>query len=459
MSIFLILNCELATDSNNNDQTQDSTTTTATSTVTGSVVDFTSGNPIAGALMRFIGGVTEVGTTTDAQGEFTAQIELEESSDISLTVLKEGYQNLTESIFIIKGGTQELPILTMQRDTTITSTGTSGGPASIYLFSQSSSFIGVKESGDIETAELVFEVQDSSGNPIDINHAVTVNFSFGSAPGGGEYLDPASAETNALGRATVTLNSGYVSGAVQIIARFTYRGNTIQSRPVAMAIHGGFPDENHFHVASEKLNYAAYGIVGFSIPFSALVGDKYSNPVRPGTIVYFSTTSGVIGGSAMTGDNGVATVTLLTQPLPNHPTYGPGFYVVTAATANENNDEITTQTVRLSSGFPIITVNPTTINIQNGGSQTFSYTVGDVNGNPLTEGTSITVDAETDGSVDLVGDINIELPDTQSPIFTSFQFTAFDTNADTTNVQPIKIRIATSGENGNLALEIFGTTR
>jgi len=42
-----------------------------------------------------------------------------------------------------------------------------------------------------------------------------------------------------------------------------------------------FPIRDHFAVASEKLNYPAYGLIGYEILFTAFAGDKYSNPVRP----------------------------------------------------------------------------------------------------------------------------------------------------------------------------------
>ena len=84
-----------------------------------------------------------------------------------------------------------------------------------------------------------------------------------------------------------------------------------------IAIYGGFPDPNHYAVASDKLNYPNYGIIGVEIPFTAFVGDKYSNPVRPGTSVYFETTSGIIDGSNTTDNLGRATVTMLTQPFPD----------------------------------------------------------------------------------------------------------------------------------------------
>ncbi len=168
-----------------------------------------------------------------------------------------------------------------------------------------------------------------------------VNFKFGSSPSGGEYLYPASVESNALGRASVTLNTGTIAGVAQVIAEFTVNKIKVRSKPVLIAIHGGFPDPGHFAVAAPKLNYPEYGIIGFEIPFTAFVGDKYTNPVRQGTSVYFEATSGIIEGSNLTDDLGRSTVTLLTQPFPNlnEAGFGPGFFKVTSSTIDENNNK------------------------------------------------------------------------------------------------------------------------
>jgi hypothetical protein len=327
------------------------------------------------------------------------------------------------------------------------------------MVSQSSTFIGVKETGALETAEIIFEVQDSAGISVDLNHAVTVNFSFGSSPGGSEFLFPSSAETNALGRVSVILNTGTIAGVVHIIAEINTGSQTIKSQPVLIAIHGGFPDPGHFHVASDKLNYPAWGIVGYSIPFTAYAGDKYSNPVRPGTIIYFNTTSGIIGGSNFTGEMGTATVTLLTQPFPDHQVDGSGFFEVTAATSDENTNNISISTVRLLSGFPVFSnISPSTVDVPNGGSQTITFILSDINGNPLSEGQSINVSVETEGDVSIAGDIDLNIPDTQSPSWTNFSFVVIDA-VDTVNVAQISITFETSGDNGSLKTSISGVTR
>lgn len=427
--------------------------------ISGQIVESVSGNPVSNASVKITDGITQANTTTNSQGKFTVDFSLKEDKELTVIAFKEGYTTDTIKVFTEAGSTTNVPIIQLEL---IQGTGGNGsGPAaSIYLYYQSAQSIGVKESGSNETAEIIFEVLDSAGVPIDSDNSVLVNFSFGSSPGGGEFLHPASVQSNALGRASVTLNTGTKAGVAQIIADFTINGNNVKSRPVLIAIHGGFPDPDHFDVASDRLNYPQWGIIGYEIDFTAFVGDKYSNPVRSGTAVYFETTSGIIEGSNLTDDLGKSTVTLLTQPFPvlDETGYGAGFFRVTASTIDENNTNIQTSTVRLLTGLPVISVDPSTFDISNGGSQFFNYTVSDANGNPLSEGQGITVTI-AEGDLEVYGDINVRLLDTQSSAFTMFSFTAYDSKPDTLNPHQAIIDIETSGPNGEKKYSIYGNAR
>ena len=148
----------------------------------------------------------------------------------------------------------------------------------------------------------------------------------------------------------------------------------------------------------------------------------------------------------------------LTEPWPNDPVYGPGFFMVTSSTADENYNTISTNTIRLLSGTPILSVSPTSFNLDNGGSQTFTYTIMDVNGNPMSEGQTIGVTIESE-NIDIAGATEIKFPDTQSRSMTSFSFTAFDTKPDTVVVENVKIEISTTGPNSDVSIFLFGTGR
>ena len=444
-SIILLSNCTTNQDSPTSEEP-------ATSTIAGKVVNELTGDGIADAVVRASDGSTEKGATTDANGNYSIKIDLIKDTELNLYTYADGYLKDTTTVFAIKGEKVSAPLIKLKQGQA-TSTGNSGKAASIYLFSQSATSIGVRESGSIETATLIFELLDSSGTPINDKNSVTVNFSFGSTMGGGEYLYPSSVKSNSLGKATVAFTSGTIAGVSQIIASFTINGKTIKSRPVLIAVHGGFPDINHFHVASEKLNYPYYGGVGFDINFTAYVGDKYSNPVRLGTSVYFETTSGIIGGSSQTDASGRATVTMLNQPAPNHPVYGKGFFVVTAKTVNENQTQIQTDALRLLSGFPFITCNPSSFILPFNGSVNFDYSVMDINNNPIASGNTISVSVKG-ADVELAGTTSVEMPDVLYGM-TNFSFTLINI-ADSAKTRPVSITITSSGVNGNNALEISG---
>jgi hypothetical protein len=207
-----------------------------------------------------------------------------------------------------------------------------------------------------------------------------------------------------------------------------------------------------------KVNFPGYNIFGLTDEIAAFVGDKYANPVRPETAVYFTSTGGIIQGSTLTDESGIGSVDLISaMPQPIHPTLGAGFATVTASTIDENSNTISRETIVLFSGIPQISVTPTNFDIPNKGSQSFQYYVGDQNGNPLAGGTSVSVNIQgTD--VEVAGDISFTIPDTQSPGWTQFGFVAYDTN-DSVNVKPAIIRISADGPNGAAFVTISGTSR
>jgi len=428
--------------------------------ISGRIVESISGDPVFNATVKLTDGATQVNTTTGSDGSFSASFPLTQDKELTIVYFKSGYNTDTTSIYVPVSGNIEVPVLKL-----IQQQGTGGGTstgqaASVYLYAQSAQSVGVKESGANESVQFIFEVLDSAGVPIGSDNSVIVSFALSSGPGGGEYLYPSSVLSNALGRASVNLNTGTKAGVAQITAEITNNGVVVKSQPILIAIYGGFPDPNHFAVAPEKLNYPNYGVIGYEISFTAFVGDKYSNPVRPGTSVYFETTSGIIAGSNTTDELGRATVTMLTQPFPdlNEPGYGPGFFKVTSSTVDENNTAIQTSTIRLLSGFPVITVDPASFDIQNGGSQSFNFTVSDGNGNPLSGGQTISVSVNK-GDLEVSGDIEVTLLDTQSKAFTTFNFIATDSDPNTTTIQQAVIDIATTGPNGDKKVSITGVSR
>jgi adhesin/invasin len=353
----------------------------------------------------------------------------------------------------------------------------SGEASNIVMVAVTDDSIGVQGSGDNETATLTFEVRDDTGSPLDLSQQVAVDFEIVGPAGGGEFLEPTSDVTDAYGRVQTTLNSGTVAKTVKIKA--TIDSLSISSEAISIAIHGGPPDAAHFSVVPQYLNFAGWKTYGLENTVTAFVGDQYGNPVPEGTSVYFSTSGGIVEGSGNTNSLGQASVTLVSSsPLPvstaldpsteyttdvsgycdfTAPKNGDGQAIVFAQTVDRLGTAIWTNTRTIFSGDTgIFAVSPTSFAVANGGSQSFSFRVHDLNGNPLTAGTAIAVSATVG---DLVGDVNMTLPDTQSSGWTQFSFLLMDDDAAESDPAQFCILTITvnSSNNGNASTVIMGT--
>ncbi len=430
--------------------------TTLKSTVSGQVINKVNGIPIDSALVHITGSTFNVSVLTDAQGKFTTDFNLSAAVTFTIITSKSGMVSDTTTITVTPQSNVTVPVISLSP----VSTGTpaSGDPVSIYLLSQTASTIGVKGSGSPEIANLVFQVVDSSGNAIDLAHSVNVNFSLAKSPGGGEVISPSVVQTNNLGQATVNITSGTKAGIVQIIAEVKLPSVTLKSTPVSITINGGLPDLAHFSIIPSVLNFPGYDIFGQQMTVGVSVGDKYSNPVRPKTSVYFSTTGGIIEASTQTDNKGLGSVTLISgNPRPNDPILGPGFATVTATTADENYNQISRSAIVLFSGTPQASISPATFTIPNLGSQTFNYTVSDQNGNPLAAGTSIVVTVDGQ-NVKTLGDVNILLPDTQNKAkWTNFSVIVTDTSSSSL-AAPVTVTVTSTGPNGSTKVTATGSS-
>ncbi len=328
-----------------------------------------------------------------------------------------------------------------------------GEPASIGLVSVEYDSIAVKGVGANEATTATFVVKDAGGSPISSAQPVCVNFEIQGATGGGEYLYPDSATTNASGQVSTTLNSGTIAGTIQLLA-YIAEDPSISSMPVAIAIHSGFPDPGHFGVYPVWINFAGFNYYGRVDTMVAMVADKYFNPVPMGTSVYFSTNAGIIEGSGTTNAYGSTCAALFSgppSPLASYP-----FGTVTVQTVGEGGAILISSTEVLFSGITQIEdIVPTSFDIPNGGSQTFTFRVLDQNGYPLAHDSKIEVASSAGG---LLGDVDVDYPDTQSIGWTYFSFVLFDD--DTEELDPPVLAVVTievTSINGNATVLIDGT--
>jgi hypothetical protein len=367
--------------------------------LTGQVLNADTNNPVEGAFVRVL--PYDLLFETDADGNFEADVEIDSTMDLKLTATKEGYGSATTTVLAMAGRTISVPAFRIKQQ--VDETPTSGKAANIILLEQSSDHIGVKESGAEEVASITFQLADSLGRPVVQTNGAEVMFSFGERPNGGEFLEPTRARTDNNGRVTVNLSSGLKAGVVQIVAEANVDGRMVRSLPVSIAIHGGLPDQEHFSLGPARFNYPILHVLGERMPISVIVGDKYGNPVRPGTAVYFTTNHGVIEGSIQTDELGQGTVTLISA----HPMPPDGIIVVTATTADENKNQVSASFPMVWSGIPIIEVSSWTAELN----RTYTVKVHDQNGNPLAEGTRLSVQVEGN-KVKAVGHTDVEFDDT-----------------------------------------------
>lgn len=432
---------------------------TDTTVIAGEVSEQGSGNAIIGAIVE-ITSPTELQTSavTDSLGNFSFDVDIDETVQVTLEISKQGYETTTTSFKISSSNNvDDLSIEMVSSDSQDGSDGGSdsvageaGGPAAISLNGISNQTINVAETGGNSHTAFTFGVQDSAGRPVGQGHEMSFEIIRG--PGGGESITPDIGETNPKGTVTSSLFSGDSSGTVRIEAVIERPdiGLTIRSSPVLVSIISGFPVLENFHVVPEVNNFEAFGFQSsqHTNTISASLGDSKNNPVLAGTAVYFWAEGGGNIGSSVEGvvtdDRGLASVELRADGSTpaGHPD-GVGFIDVYAQTVDVNNDYITKKTkILFTTRQASISANPTSFNIGNGGGEAFTYTVTDQNGYPMAAGTRITVEASN--GLTLSGDVDIELPDTFTPGSGTTEFGFAISDADPDRAEPANDQITIS---------------
>lgn len=445
--------------------------------VLGRVFDAQSRLPLGAASVILTSNIFVDSVQTSFAGNYSFTIDLQGLPTISgnLSISKNGYKAQSASFSVDAGQTFSADFY-LNRDTTtgVRDTNGTGLAHSIALISVSNNEISVYGVGGIESSILTWEVRDSLGFPIDIDHSDTVTFELMGTPvRGGAYVSPASAMTNASGRVATTVNSGTVSGVLQFVAKLHREsdGVTIESQPVLITVNAGLPDQAHFSIGAEVINFPGYDWLGRIDHMTVQVGDVYSNPVKSGTAVYFSTTGGVIDASGFTDNTSHATVSLYSgHPKPSDAILGPGFAYVHATTMGDGGSTVGDSIRILFSGIAEITnVNPTSFAVARGGSSgPITFSVSDENGNPLASGTHISVTLQytpppNNSTINLAvtGDISVTLGDTQArgAGITNFSFQVVDqTQGGVSSQIPVTVVISVTSQNGTPApRQISGT--
>ncbi|MCX6121976.1 MAG: Ig-like domain-containing protein [Ignavibacteriales bacterium] len=332
--------------------------------------------------------------------------------------------------------------------------GVSGYASSIQLLagSPSASTISVKGTGVTETSTMSFVVKDSLGNPVNPTHSATVSFSIVGGPGGGEFVSPLSAVTDANGKVTTTVNAGTKAGVMQVVATTTINSTTITSAPVPLTIASGLADPAHFTLWTDKLNWTGIGVQIGTV--FVQMGDKYGNPVQPNTALYFTINGGIIASSGFTDALGHASASVF-GGNPN-----PGIDTITVSTLGQGGVTITQKVTTVYSGVPIVRVDNTNLGtISVGSSLLVNYAVADANRNPLASGNTIgvTVSGTAGALAQLSGDISVTTTDTKDTNTTKYQFTIANNVPQGGSGGSFTVTITVNGPNGTTTKILTGT--
>lgn len=454
--------------------------------IQGAVTNAQTGNIITNATIQISSPTTlsDIFTRSDSAGKYSfSEIDISEVTDITMTASATNYQDKQRTLKIAPGDNVSdfnFELIAESGNNTGGGgdtggdggvTGPSAGAAAIILSGITEETINIAETGGIVNTSFTFQVQDSSGRNLDLNNAEDVTFSIVSGPGGGEGITPLTATTNDKGTITSNLFAGNLAGVVQIQAEIVREdiGLTIRSRPVAITIHGGFPDLDHFSIAAARYNFEGWSINGNRNSLTVILGDQFGNPVKPGTAVYFTTTGGIIQGSGggNTNSDGQVSVDLISgDPRPSDNVTGSGgrsgYSTITARTIDGNNQEIEKSVIVLfTSSSALISASPTTFDLTPNGGASFNYTVTDINGNPMPAGTEISIEAG-DG-IEVTGASGLTLGNQlfPGPGSTEFQFSIRDTDDASSDPADLTIKITVTSPSGEETVydQITGTRR
>ncbi|MEX0746830.1 MAG: Ig-like domain-containing protein, partial [Rhodothermales bacterium] len=368
-------------------------------TLSGQVLDAETNDPVPGAFVRVL--PFDLLFEADETGNYDFTVEIDSTMELRVQATADGFSTNSTEVLALAG--RQISVPTLRISKLGVEEPESGIASNILLLEQSVESIGVKESGSREVAQVTFQLADSLGRPVILDNQAFVRFRLGVRPNGGEFIYPTEAQTDNTGRVTVNLSSGTRAGVVQIVAEADVNGETIRSLPVSVAIHGGLPDQIHFSIGPERFNFPGLRRYGLENPISVIVGDQFGNPVKPGTAVYFTTDGGIVEGSILTDNQGRGSADLISaNPLP-----GDGIAVITASTADKDQNVVTSRTSVVFSGVPVVGITPSIAALDT----EYRMTVTDQNGNPLAGGTVITTRVEGT-KVKSVGNTNVRLDDT-----------------------------------------------
>lgn len=201
----------------------------------------------------------------------------------------------------------------------LTSTGTitvAAAPAnSIQFVSSTPNTIGLRGSGQADTAQVAFRVLNSAGGPVP-NQDVLFQLN---TQVGGIALSPTTGTTDSTGLVQATVNSGTVATAVRVTATLLDNPITAEDESLvpaaqsdSLVISTGIADQDSFSLSIGCFNIEGGNFDGTETNVNIRAADRFNNPVPDGTGVSFIAEGGVIEPRCFT-TNGACTVTFTSQ--------------------------------------------------------------------------------------------------------------------------------------------------
>ena len=159
---------------------------------------------------------------------------------------------------------------------------------------------GSGSSSNPETATVVFQVLDQSGNPVS---GASVQFGLNTAVGG-VSVNAGPVTSDANGNVQTTVQAGTVATPIRVTATVLNTTPTISTQSSQLSVSTGVPTQNEFSMAvgsgTTCPNVEAFNIDGVVVPVTVRLADRFSNPVANGTAVQFNAEGGHIGAQCTT---------------------------------------------------------------------------------------------------------------------------------------------------------------
>ncbi len=188
--------------------------------------------------------------------------------------------------------------------------------------------VNIKGTGGQATSQIIFDVNDSMGNPVADGYRI--DFVIMSGPNGREDISPAFGYT-VDGKVSTVLRSGSKPGPVSVNATYFYDRSVDNN--ASLAIVAGPPVGEAFGIYAQYVNISGLWKFGLNNTVTVDAGDFWGNSVPNNTAISFKTysTGGLFDpGTAATSD-GSASNALYSVP---NPIPSQGFVSVTAEAIN-----------------------------------------------------------------------------------------------------------------------------